>query len=56
VERLSGTCQGYMGSLPMADSSLDGVMHECPIPPASGMRRGNVSANGIGGGYQDHPR
>jgi hypothetical protein len=45
-----------MGSLPRADCSLDGAMHEYPVPPASGARRGNVSANGIGGGYQDHPR
>jgi hypothetical protein len=56
VERLSGACQGYMGSLPRADCSLDGAMHECPVLPVSGARRGNVSANGIGGSYQDHPR
>jgi hypothetical protein len=56
VERPSGACQGCMGSLPRADVSLDGVMHECPVPPASGVRRGNVPANVLGGGYQDHPR
>jgi hypothetical protein len=56
VEGSSGACQGCVGSLPRADCSLDGVMHECPVPPASGARRGNVPANGLGGGYQDHPR
>jgi hypothetical protein len=47
VERLSGACQGCVGSLPRADCSLDGAMHECPVPPASGARRGNVPANGL---------
>jgi hypothetical protein len=30
-----------------ADCSLDRAMHECPVPPASGARRGNVSANAL---------
>jgi hypothetical protein len=54
VEGPSGACQGYMGSLPMADCSLDGVMHGCPVSSASDARRGNVSSNGNVGGYQDH--
>jgi hypothetical protein len=54
VERPSGACQGYMGSLPRADCSLDGVMHGCSVLSASDARRGNVSSNGIVGGYQDH--
>jgi hypothetical protein len=55
VEGSSGACQGCVGSLPRVDCSPDGAMHECPIPSASGARRGNVLANGLGGGYQDHP-
>jgi hypothetical protein len=54
VERPSGACQGHIGSLPRADYSLDGAVHGCPVSPASDARRGNVSANGIVGGYQDH--
>jgi septal ring factor EnvC (AmiA/AmiB activator) len=29
VERSSGACQGCVGSLPRADCSLDGAVHEC---------------------------
>jgi hypothetical protein len=56
VEGPSGACQGYMGSLPWADCSLDGAVHGCPVSSASDARRGNVSANGIVGSYQDHLR
>jgi hypothetical protein len=31
VERPSGACQGYMGSLPRADCALDGAMHGCSV-------------------------
>jgi hypothetical protein len=55
VEGLSGACQGCVGSLPRADCSPSGVMHECPVPSASSARRGNVPTDGPGGGYQDHP-
>jgi hypothetical protein len=55
VEGSSGACQGCVGSLPRADCLPDDVMHEYPVPPASGARRGNVLANGLVGGYQDHP-
>jgi hypothetical protein len=54
VERPSGACQGYMGSLPRVDCALDGAMHGCSVSSASNARRGNVSSNGIVGGYQDH--
>jgi hypothetical protein len=54
VEGLSGSCQGYMGYLPRSDCSLDGAVHECPVSYASDARRGNVSSDGIIGGYQDH--
>jgi hypothetical protein len=54
VERPSGACQGYMGSLPRADCALDGVVHGCPVSFASDVRRDNVSSNGSIGGYQDH--
>jgi hypothetical protein len=54
VERPSGACQGYMGSLPRADCSPHRAMHGCPVSSASDARRGNVLANGIIGGYQDH--
>jgi hypothetical protein len=56
VEGSSGTCQGCVGSIPRADCSPHGAMHECPVSSASDARRGNVSANGIVGGYLDHPR
>jgi hypothetical protein len=55
VEGLSGAREGCVGPLPRADCSPYGAMHECPVPSTSGARRGNVSANGLGGGYQDHP-
>jgi hypothetical protein len=54
VERLSGACQGYMGSLPRADCALNGAMHGCSILSASEARRGNVSSDAIIGGYQDY--
>jgi hypothetical protein len=55
VERSSRACQGCVGSIPRADCSPHGAMHECPVPPASSARGGNVLANGLVGGYQDHP-
>jgi septal ring factor EnvC (AmiA/AmiB activator) len=44
VERQSGACQGYMGSLPRADCTLDGSMHGCSVSSAGEARRGNVSS------------
>jgi hypothetical protein len=54
VERPSGACQGYMGSLPRADYALNGVMHGCSVSSAGEARRGNVSSDGIVGGYHDY--
>jgi hypothetical protein len=42
VEGSSGACQGYLGSLPRSDCSLDGVVHECPVSSASDAWRGDV--------------
>jgi hypothetical protein len=47
VERPSGACQGYMGSLHRGDCALDGAMHGCSVSSASDARRGNVSSDGI---------
>jgi hypothetical protein len=54
VERPSGACQGYMGSLPRTDCALDGAMHGCSVSSAGEARRGNVSSDGIVGGYHDY--
>jgi hypothetical protein len=54
VERLSGACQGYLGSLPRADCALDGAMNGCSVSSAGEETRGNVSSDGIVGGYQDY--
>jgi hypothetical protein len=51
VERSSGACHVHMGSLPRIDRSLDSAMHECSVSSAGDARRGNVSTNGIVGGY-----
>jgi hypothetical protein len=56
VEGSSGTCQGCVGSIPRVDCSPHGAMHECHVSSASAAKRGHVLANGIVGGYQDHPR
>ena len=47
MEGQSGACQGYLGSLPMADCVLDGSMHGCSVSSAGEARRGNVSSDGI---------